>query len=332
MGYVASELIDGHGRRIDYLRLSVVEQCQMRCFYCHPGRNRAPAAPRLPAASVVRLAAAFVALGVKRVRLTGGEPLLRNDLATIAAGIHACDGVEEVTLSTNGERLAPMATALHAAGINRVNISLDSLNHKSFRRITGNGDLSRVISGIDAALDCGLQPVKLNMVVMRGINDHEIGPMLDFASERELDLRFIETMPIGSAGVESSRRLVSSDIILNKVRDHCGSDLVPVMDRRGGGPARYFRVGNSAMTVGVISAMSRHFCTDCNRVRLTASGDLQLCLGRPGQVALGGMIREGASDDDLQRAIRGAVQRKPLAHGFADPAMSASLEMTALGG
>jgi cyclic pyranopterin phosphate synthase len=332
MGYVGNELIDGHGRRIDYLRLSVVEQCQMRCFYCNPGRSRKAVGPRLPTSSVVRLAGAFVALGVKRVRLTGGEPLLRNDLATIAAGIRDCDGVEEVTLSTNGERLAPMAAALHSAGVSRVNVSLDSLNHNTFERITGNGDLGRVIGGIDAALACGLQPVKLNMVVMRGINDHEIGPMLDFARERELDLRFIETMPIGAAGAVGSRRLVPTDVILDRVRDHCGHDLVPVMDRRGGGPARYYRVGNSAMTVGVISAMSRHFCSDCNRVRVTASGDLQLCLGRPGQVALGGMIREGASDADLQRAIRGAVQRKPLAHGFSDPAASASLEMAAIGG
>jgi cyclic pyranopterin phosphate synthase len=332
MEHAAKRLIDGQGRRIDYLRLSVVEQCQMRCFYCRPGRRQPPAGPRLPAAALVRLAGAFAALGVTRIRLTGGEPLLRNDLDVIASGIAAFDGVREVTLSTNGELLAERAVDLQAAGVGRVNVSLDSLDRDNFTRITGNGDLDRVVAGIDAALACGLRPVKLNMVVMRGVNDHEIGPLLDFARTRGLDLRFIETMPIGAAGADGARHLVDADAILAAVRAHCESELVPLMGRRGGGPARYYRVGSDDMTVGVISAMSRHFCSDCNRVRLTAAGDLQLCLGRPGRVALGRMVTEGASDTELQSAIRAAVLQKQPTHGFADPAASAALEMSAIGG
>ncbi|HEY5789982.1 MAG TPA: GTP 3',8-cyclase MoaA [Gammaproteobacteria bacterium] len=332
MDRVAGELVDGHGRRIDYLRLSVLEQCQMRCFYCHPGRPRQKKAnPRLPAARVIRLAAAFVGLGVRRVRLTGGEPLLRCDLEEIAAGISTLDGIEEVTLSTNAELLAPRAAALRTAGVGRVNVSLDSLDRATFARITGGGCLDRVVAGIDAALAAGLRPVKLNSVVMRGINDHEIGALLGFAREREVDLRFIETMPIGPAGADSSRLLVPADEILAAVRAHCGGELVPLLERRGGGPARYYRLDDGT-TVGVISAMSRHFCADCIRVRLSACGDLQLCLGRPGRVGLGQLLADGASDLELQQAICQAIGDKPYGHDFADPATAATLEMTAIGG
>lgn len=332
MGHAARELIDGHGRRIDYLRLSVIEQCQMRCFYCHPGRRKTAMAPRLSADTMIRLVAAFAALGVSRVRLTGGEPLLRNDLATIAAGVRALDGVEEVTLSTNGERLATLAADLRSAGVSRVNVSLDSVNRETFARITGNGNLDRVIAGIDAAIGCGLRPVKLNMVVMRGVNDHEIAAMLDFARDRDLALRFIETMPIGPAGVAGARHLVGAEEILAAVRRHCGTELVPDMDMRGGGPARYYRLGQGAMTVGVISAMSRHFCADCNRVRLTASGDLQLCLGRTQSVPLARMVSDGASDAMLQAAIQRAIGYKPLRHDFGNPAHSSDIDMVAVGG
>jgi len=326
-------LVDGHGRTIDYLRLSVIEQCQMRCFYCRPQRaTRGDHVPRLAAAHLVQLAGRFAALGVRRFRLTGGEPLLRKDLVDIAAGVRDCAGVEEVTLSTNAEHLAPRAQALRAAGVSRVNISLDSLDPTAFAAITGGGDLARVLAGIDAALAVGLQPVKLNMVVHRGRNEDQIGPLLDFARARGLDLRFIESMPLGAAAAESAGLRVDAEAILAAVREHCGSELVPLLDRRGAGPARYYRVADSTMHVGIIAALSRHFCADCNRVRLSASGDLQLCLGQHRRVPLGQMVRHGATDADLEQAIMEGVRHKPLRHGFAEPGSAAGLDMMAIGG
>ncbi|MCB1735697.1 MAG: GTP 3',8-cyclase MoaA [Gammaproteobacteria bacterium] len=311
-------LIDPFGRRIDYLRLSVIDACNYRCVYCVPecGIAPTPAQGRLSAAELVRVARVFAGLGVGRIRLTGGEPLVRRDLVDIAARIAALDGVRDLSMSTNGHRLGQQAKALRAAGIGRVNVSLDSLDAERFATITRGGRLDSVLDGIEAARAAGMAPIKINMVVMAGENDDELEAMLDFTRADELELRFIEAMPVGDAGETAATRRIDAAAILERVRVWGGGDLIPATTSCGGGPARMFRFPGGRGTVGVISAVSRHFCATCNRVRVTAEGDLLLCLGHEGAVSLREPMREGAGDAELAAIVRGAVARKPWGHEF----------------
>lgn len=313
----ASALTDRFGRRIEYLRLSVINRCNLRCFYCRPAKDRVtPRIEHLAPDGFVRVARAFARLGVSRVRLTGGEPMLRRDLESIVEGVATLPGIKDVSLSTNGYLLDRRAHRLRDAGLRRVNLSLDSLDPARFHTITRVGRLERVMSGIDAALSAGLFPVKLNMVVLRGVNDDEIPAMLEFAAASRLELRFIETMPLGTPGREAMCRHVPAREILQRVRAHAGQDLVPVTSSAGAGPARCYRLGASGGTVGVIAAVSRHFCAACNRVRLSASGDLLLCLGQEHRVSLRPLIDAGAGDVEMEEAIRVAIRRKPWSHEF----------------
>ena len=327
-------LADGFGRRIDYLRLSVIEDCNFRCFYCMPKKrvNQRSGCESLQFEELFRLVRAFAELGVRNVRLTGGEPLLRRDLTELATRVGELDGITDLSLSTNAYLLARVAEPLHRAGVQRVNISLDSLDADNFRRITRGGELSRVLNGIDRALEVGMAPVKLNMVVMRGVNEHEIDDMIDFSRERGLNLRFIETMPVGQEGADAMARHVPAADILTRVRERFGGDLIPVKGRMGAGPARYYQVGGEAMTVGVISAVSRHFCESCNRVRLSARGELLLCLGRRNRVDLAPLVRDGASDQEIRDAISQGIASKPWGHDFADRDGARATRMSAIGG
>jgi len=328
-------LVDSYGRRIDYLRVSVTDRCNYHCCYCRPPGDTACGSQRdfLDHGEMLRLVRLFSELGVRKVRLTGGEPLLRRDLVELAAGIARLPGITDLSLSSNGHLLERQAPALRAAGLGRVNISLDSLDAENFSRITGGGDLRQVIRGIDAALAAGLNPVKLNMVVMQGINDHEIAAMLDFALARNLELRFIETMPVGTAGAGSMVHYYPAAMILERIREHCGSQLLPLHAHRGPGPARYYQAGNSNVTVGVISAVSRHFCASCNRVRLTARGDLVLCLGQQDRVSLRIALQCGCSDAEIGQAILAAIARKPQQHDFmAGEGQPVAAPMVSLGG
>ena len=319
---VGTGLIDPFGRRIDYLRLSVIDACNYACVYCVPECGIAPslAEARLSAAELVRIAGVFAALGVGRIRLTGGEPLVRRDLVGIARAISTLDGVHDLSLSTNGHRLDRQAAALHAAGVRRVNVSLDSLDAARFAAITRGGRLDAVLAGIDAALAAGMSPIKINMVVMAGENDAEIEAMLDFALGRGLELRFIETMPVGAAGDSVRTRRIDAATLLERVRAWGGSDVLPQAAHCGGGPARMFRFPDGRGSVGVISAVSQHFCASCNRVRVTAEGELLLCLGHEGAVSLRDPLRAGASDAELAAIIRTAITRKPWGHDFNNPA------------
>ncbi len=326
-------LVDSFGRSIQYLRVSVTERCNFRCHYCRPAQGGAPI-PReelLSLEELARLLDIFVGLGVRRVRLTGGEPLLRRNLLHLIRSIRPLAGLEEISLSTNGYLLGAMAHDLAAAGVERVNSSLDSLNPATFADLTRGGDLDRVLAGIDGALAAGLHPVKVNMVVMGGINDHEIPAMVDFAWERGVRLRFIETMPVGEVGGRAVQRYVSAGEILERIRQHRGVALIPEDHPSLTGPARLFRLEGSEARVGIISAMSRHFCSDCNRMRLTSRGDMVLCLGREDRVDLRCALRAGADDAQLADLIRRGVAAKPEGHGFRPPRPEAESSGAAVG-
>lgn len=327
-------LTDSFDRRIEYLRVSVTDHCNYRCFYCvtkvPPQHSRH--SDLLSYEQLTRLIRLFTELGVHKVRLTGGEPLVRRHLIKLATMVGKLPGVEDLSLSSNGHLLARFADDLKSAGIGRVNISLDSLSDDTFSRITRGGDIKQVLNGIDAAQKAGLSPIKLNMVVMKGINDNEIESMLDFACERGLDLRFIETMPVGSAGSESMGYYYPATDILKRLRHKFGQVLIPEKGQRGAGPARCYRVGTSPIRFGVISAISRHFCQSCNRVRLTANGELVLCLGQQDRVSLRAGLLAGHNDDELKQDILAAIARKPANHNFLTPGVHTAISMSALGG
>lgn len=327
-------LIDRFGRRIEYLRVSLTQRCNYRCFYCMPGDGRARdgQGALLTDDELVRLVANFSQLGVHKVRLTGGEPLLRRNLPDLIARLHGEAEIHELSLSTNGHLLAAQAHELAGAGLHRVNISLDSLNPVTFARITRTSALHRVLRGVSVAQDAGLSPIKINMVVIKGVNDGEIEEMLDFALDMGLELRFIETMPIGSAGIDGMRHFYPQEDILRRLRAYGDGAMIQAA-ARGSGPARYYRFRDSGAKVGIISATSQHFCATCNRVRLTADGDLALCLGNEGRLSLRKVIRGGRSDRELKRIIRNAIDLKPERHHFNErPEETVLVRMNVLGG
>jgi cyclic pyranopterin phosphate synthase len=321
---------DSFGRSISYLRLSVTDRCDFRCSYCLPRSYRGFASPDhwMRPDEVERLVKLFSSLGIRHVRLTGGEPLVRKELLDISRRIHALEGIEEISLSTNAGRLGPVAAELRESGVSRLNISLDTLNGETFKQITGS-DLNPVLEGIDAAINSGFQPIKINMVVMRGVNDHEVAPMVAFCMNKGLTLRFIETMPVGQNGREAVQKYLPLSEIEQRLRGQF--DLQPTAIR-GSGPARYFRVDKSALVIGFITPQSQHFCESCNRVRLSVEGNLHLCLGQENQVPLGKMLREGASDGELREAIIEGIRNKPERHHFEDTGVKIIRPMSALGG
>jgi cyclic pyranopterin phosphate synthase len=307
-------LIDSFGRRVEYDRLSVTDKCNMRCFYCIPQGFTGFEEPEnwLTFDEIERLMAAFASLGVRRVRLTGGEPLVRRNLPELAARLSAIDGIGDLSLSTNAALLRQHAAALKDAGVSRINVSLDSLDPERFREIT-RGDLDPVLSGLREARRVGLSPVKINMVAMKGINDGEFEAMVDFCLENGFTLRLIETMPVGDTGRDATDRYID----LQEVRARLAKryELIPdVMP--GGGPARYVRVGGTELRIGFITPISQHFCETCNRVRLAVDGTLYLCLGQEDKVEFRPMLRDGASQEELREAIVRALALKPERHEF----------------
>jgi cyclic pyranopterin phosphate synthase len=310
----SATLQDGFGRRIEYLRLSVTDRCDLRCSYCLPTRFRGFADPAdwLTFDEVERVVGAFTRLGVSRVRLTGGEPLVRPWLPDLAARLARLPGLTDLSLSSNCTRMATLADDLYRAGIRRLNLSLDSLRADTFRQVTG-GDLDKVLRGIAAAKRAGFSPIKVNTVVMRGVNDDELEAIIDFCAVHGFTLRLIETMPMGETG-----RLAHGQYLdLQEVRRRLAQryelipDVVP-----GGGPARYVRLGGTDIRIGFITPISQHFCETCNRVRLTVEGVLHLCLGQEHSVALRPLLRGGVSDDELEARLREAINTKPERHEF----------------
>lgn len=308
-----SALIDSHGRRIDYLRLSLTDRCDLRCRYCIPDGFCDFEAPAnwLTPAQIEHAVAAFASLGVRRVRLTGGEPLTRRDAIDIATRISKLPGIDDLSLTTNGTQLALHAAQLNQSGIRRLNISLDTLQQDRFHQITGFDALQKVLGGIDAAIAEGFPLIKINMVMMQGINDDETSAMVDFCMERNLVLRMIEPMPMGGNG----RAVVPANLetIRHDLQRRYGlvDGLVP-----GGGPARYLQSHDKKFSVGFITPLSQHFCDTCNRVRLSAEGILYTCLGQNDHADLGALLRAGAAQGELVKAIQRALNMKPARHGF----------------
>ncbi|WP_019894960.1 GTP 3',8-cyclase MoaA [Hydrogenovibrio halophilus] len=329
-------LIDPFDRHIEYLRVSVTDRCNYRCGYCMPEQGVHPEGHHseyLTFDELTRIITAFVTLGVKKVRITGGEPLVRKGIPGFVSQISPLKGLKEIALSTNAHHLEKHAVALKEAGLHRANISIDSLKPKLFKEITRGGDLEKVLAGVKAGIDAGLNPMKFNMVVMKGTNDVEIEDMIDFGIEHGVEVRFIETMPIGPAGVSMMDQHYPKKKILQRVRDHVGKDLIPCTSQSHDGPANNFEIQDTQAKIGVISAVSDHFCESCNRVRLTATGILALCLGQEDSVDLKTPLREGISDEDLQALIVKSMKKKPERHFFNENVHNIEFrQMVSLGG
>jgi len=307
-------LTDPFGRQIEYLRLSVTDRCDLRCSYCMPRHFRDFEVPGhwLDFDEIERLVRAFAALGLKRIRLTGGEPLVRKHLPDLAARISAIKGIDDLSLSTNATRLNHCATDLKQAGVQRLNVSLDTLDRADYAQITGRDALPAVLQGLEAARDQGFGPIKINMVAMSGINDHQIEPMLAYCIDRGFTLRLIETMPMGDTGREARYM----DLQPVKQRLQKKYDLVDSLAAAGGGPARYLSSRDGRFNVGFITPISQHFCATCNRVRLAVDGTLYLCLGQENRFEFRKLLRTGVSDSGLQEAVMEAINLKPERHEF----------------
>ena len=323
-------MTDPSGRIIDYLRISVTDRCNERCLYCMPEgyKGWAQRPDHLTADELISIATAASSLGFKKFRLTGGEPLLRPDLASIAAGIAALPTTTSLGLSTNGTRLASVSRELCAAGVTSVNVSLDALDADTYRRVTG-GRLADALDGIHAALAADFEAVKLNVVLMRGVNEDQLVPLVRFAAEHRTPVRFIELMPLTRTDVLDENNFLSCKDARARIEAELGL-LETLPDYRAGhGPARYARAANGAL-VGFIGALTTpDFCGSCNKLRLTADGKLRPCLGRHGEIDLLAPLRSGHAD--LDALLTEAIANKPEDHTFGD-AYEPARPMTAIGG
>ncbi len=323
--------LDQYGRRINYLRISLTDRCNFRCFYCMPavGMQFAPPPELLSNAELERLMPILARVGFEKIRLTGGEPTLRRDLVRLVDTIAHTPGITEVSLTTNGLRLAELAAPLAQAGLARVNISIDSLDAQRFHEITRGGDLRRVLAGIDAAEQAGLTPLKLNCVVVRGINDDEVVELARLTVAHPWQVRFIEVMPlVGVANVADDGVVPSAELIAQIERE-LGLEF---LGWYGSDPARTYQIPGAQGQIGFISSVSNPFCSTCNRMRLTADGRLHLCLLRDDEIDLRDPLRSGASDAELEALIRHAIYVKPWGHGLPQGIRPTLRGMSQLGG
>jgi len=303
-------LTDSFSRRIEYLRISVTERCNLRCTYCHPQVTDAPRSDPLTADDVYHIADAAVQLGVRRIRLTGGEPLLRADLGEIVSLIRLLPGIEDLALTTNGQSLSAHAESLASAGLMRVNVSLDSLDPHAYRSITGGGEVASVLRGIDAAFDAHLSPVKINVVLSTpaSLEECNLNSFVELTKGRAIHVRFIEAMPIcGHAS------FLPAQSILDQLAQF--GTLAPVSGPDGGGPATYYQLDESQGTVGVITPITNPFCTRCNRLRVTARGEIIPCLFSPTGFSLTQALRGDDPVGDIKQLLQRAAQAKPRRYG-----------------
>ncbi|WP_300111371.1 GTP 3',8-cyclase MoaA [Sphingobium sp.] len=310
----SAPLIDALGRRISYLRISVTDRCDLRCRYCMAERMQfLPKDQVLSLEEIALLADLFIARGITKIRLTGGEPLVRRDIGDLVRriGRHLGSGLDELTLTTNATRLDSHAQDLFDAGVRRVNVSLDSRDPARFADVTRGGDIGRVFAGLDAARAAGLA-VKINMVALKGINDDEILPMLRWCDSQGFDLSLIETMPLGDTGEDrTDHYLPLTQVIDDIAAEH---PLAPIAHRTGG-PSRYHAVDGMRVRLGLITPLTRNFCADCNRIRMTCEGKIFMCLGHEDHVDFKAALREGGLDA-VQPLVDRALRLKPAAHDF----------------
>jgi cyclic pyranopterin phosphate synthase len=324
---------DRFGRRIDYLRISLTDRCNLRCVYCMPatGMHFAPQDDLLTDEEFLRVIRLTTEIGFRKFRLTGGEPTVRPHLAELVRAIKALPGVEEVAMTTNAILLPKLVPALAAAGLDRVNISIDTLDADRFRRITRGGDIKKVFEGIRAAEEYGLTPVKLNAVVVRGFNDHEVADLAGLTLEHPWQMRFIEIMPLDGVFDVAQSRLVPSAESRELIQARWGP-LTPEAQFNPADPARPYRLPGARGTVGFISSVTENFCAGCNRMRLTSEGKLRLCLLRADELDLRPLLRAGASDAELRAALREGIWRKPWGHGLKDGLLPVGRGMSQIGG
>ncbi len=308
-------LIDQFGRHVNYVRISVTDRCDFRCVYCMAEEMTfLPKKSVLTLEEIERISTAFVELGVTKIRLTGGEPLIRKNVLSLFERIGALPYLKELVTTTNGSQLPTMAQGLKDAGLKRINISLDSLNPTRFKELTRFGNLDQVLEGIDAARAADFNQIKLNAVIIKGRNDDEILDLVEFAKEKQIDICFIEEMPLGVI-TEHNRgeSLCSSDEVRSIIET--GYELIPDTYKTGG-PTKYFKLKGSESRVGFISPHSNNFCGDCNRVRVTVEGRLLLCLGNEHSVDLKTPMRDGCTDEELKQIIIESMKIKPKNHEF----------------
>ena len=309
-------LIDPFGRRVTYLRVSVTDRCDFRCVYCMSEHMTfLPKRDVLTLEELDRLCSAFVAKGVRKLRITGGEPLVRKNILWLfrALSRHLATGaLEELTLTTNASQLPKFAGALRDAGVQRINISLDTLNPERFQAITRWGDLRQVLAGIDAAAAAGLK-IKLNAVALKGVNEDEFDALISFAHGRGFDLTLIETMPMGDIDGDRTAQYLPLSVVRARLMERWTLEDIPLQT---GGPARYVRIAETGGRLGFITPLAHNFCAGCNRVRLTCTGTLYMCLGQEDAADLRAPLRASASDAPLFAAIDAAIARKPKGHDF----------------
>jgi cyclic pyranopterin phosphate synthase len=323
---------DSFGRRIDYMRISLTDRCNMRCVYCMPavGMQFSPRPELLTNDELLLVVRAAAAAGFRKLRLTGGEPTLRQDIVELVRAMKAVPGIEHIAMTTNALRLRRLAGPLKAAGLDRVNISIDSLDPQKFRQITRGGSLDEVWAGVYAADEVGLTPIKLNAVIVRGMNDDEVVPLAALTTQHPWEFRFIEVMPLTGVAGLADEGVVSTAELIARISAHFGP-LVP-HGQDPADPARRFRIPGAPGKLGFISAVTDPFCATCNRMRLTAEGRLHLCLLRDDEVDLRAAIRAGAGAGEVEQIIRHAVQVKPWGHGLPEGVRPTLRGMSQLGG
>ena len=310
------ELIDMYNRRLSYLRISITDQCNLKCIYCRPYAHASKVSHReiLRYEEILRIARVATELGISKVRVTGGEPLVRNGVYDFLHRLTQIDGIQDVSLTTNGVHLRENLSKIQSAGIKRLNISLDSLDPRKIVSITGRDVLDRVWQGILEAHRMGFQPIKLNMVPIRNMNDDELVAFARLSFSYPFHIRFIEYMPIGDTGIGPDRRILASEI--KKRLENAFGPLHPIEQTSGSGPAQRYRFDGAKGEIGLIRPISQHFCATCNRLRLTADGQLRVCLLSNHEVDLKTPIRNGCSDDELKTIFFTAARTKPMEHSF----------------
>lgn len=312
----SEQLIDKFGRHVNYVRFSVTDRCDLRCVYCMSEKMQfLPKAQLLTLEEIARLGKIFVGLGVSKIRITGGEPLLRRNILQLFQSLSRLNGLHELVVTTNGSQLDKMAQPLQQAGVKRVNISLDTLRAERFSHITRTGSLEKTLAGIDAAVAAGFDKVKINAVILKHRNHDEIIDLVQFAVDKGIDISFIEEMPMGDIGSHDRfETYYGNDEILRDIQPHFN---VVATTTNTGGPSRYYKIANTNSKIGFISPHSHNFCSTCNRVRMTPEGRLLLCLGQEHSVDLRRVLRAYPNDDEpIKRAIISAMQIKPQGHEF----------------